>query len=154
MLSLFKKHYLILLIFHLISTGCQLKEPENKHGILFLENRSAQLEVNKNNKNDVLKLIGTPHTKSINNNNDWIYIERVLTKGDFHKFGQNVLKTNNVLVLSFDKYGILKTKSFLNKDDINQMKFSNKITENNLAKTSFVESFLSSIRSKMYSNRK
>ena len=45
-------------------------------------------------------------------NNEWIYIERVLTKGDFHKFGQNVLKTNNVLVLSFDKYGILKTKRF------------------------------------------
>ena len=154
MFLLFKKHYIYLFILLLISTGCQLKEPENKHGILFLENRSSQLLVNKNNKNDVLKLIGTPHTKSIDNSNDWIYIERILTKGDFHKFGQNVLKTNNVLVLSFDKYGILKNKNFLNKDDINQMKFSKKITENNLAKTSFVESFLSSIRSKMYSNRK
>jgi outer membrane protein assembly factor BamE (lipoprotein component of BamABCDE complex) len=154
MFLLFKKHYIYLFILLLISTGCQLKEPENKHGILFLENRSSQLLVNKNNKNDVLKLIGTPHTKSIDNSNDWIYIERILTKGDFHKFGQNVLKTNNVLVLSFDKYGILKNKNFLDKDDINQMKFSKKITENNLAKTSFVESFLSSIRSKMYSNRK
>ena len=42
---------------------------------------------------------------------DWIYIERVLTKGEFHKLGQNVLKENNVLVLTFDKYGILKIKN-------------------------------------------
>ncbi len=138
----------------IITTGCQLKEPANKHGILFLENRSNQLTINKNNKNDVIKIIGLPHVKSINNNNEWIYIERILTKGDFHKLGQNILKANNVLVLSFDKYGILKQKNLLDKDDINDLKFSKKITKNNLAKTSFVESFLSSIRSKMYSNRK
>ena len=119
-----------------------------------MENRSNQLIVNKNNKNDVIKLIGFPHIKSINNDSEWIYIERILTKGEFHKLGQNILKANNVLVLSFDKYGILKQKNLLDKDDINNLKFSKKITKNNLAKTSFVESFLSSIRSKMYSNRK
>tara|TARA_E500000178_G_scaffold356236_1_gene432671 strand:+ start:4750 stop:5214 length:465 start_codon:yes stop_codon:yes gene_type:complete len=154
MIIFFKNHLAYIIVFFLISTACQLKEPVNKHGILFLKNRSAQLNVNKDNKNDVLKLIGSPHTKSINNNNNWIYIERVLTKGDLHKFGQNVIKTNNVLVLSFDKYGILVTKNFLDKDDINKMNFSKKITENNLAETSFVEKFLSSIKSKMYSNRK
>ena len=154
MIIFFKNHLAYIIVFFLISTACQLKEPVNKHGILFLKNRSAQLNVNKDNKNDVLKLIGSPHTKSINNNNNWIYIERVLTKGDLHKFGQNVIKTNNVLVLSFDKYGILVTKNFLDKDDINKMNFSKKITENNLAETSFVEKFLSSIKSKMYSNIK
>tara|TARA_B100000900_G_C20129449_1_gene533365 strand:- start:97 stop:561 length:465 start_codon:yes stop_codon:yes gene_type:complete len=149
-----KNHnYKFLFIFFIISS-CNLKEPENKHGILFLENRSNQLIVNKNNKNDVKRIIGTPHTKSISSKDDWIYIERTLTKGDFHKLGQKVIKTNNVLVLTFDKYGILRKKLFLNKDDINKMKFSKKVTENNLAKSSFVESFLSSIRSKMYSNRK
>ena len=154
MIIFFKNHLAYIIVFFLISTACQLKEPVNKHGILFLKNRSAQLNVNKDNKNDVLKLIGSPHTKSINNNNNWIYIERVLTKGDLHKFGQNVIKTHNVLVLSCDKYGILVTKNFLDKDDINKMNFSKKITENNLAETSFVEKFLSSIKSKMYSNRK
>ena len=37
-------------------------------------------------------------------------LKEFLTKGEFHKLGQNVLKTNNVLVLNFDKYGILKKK--------------------------------------------
>ena len=67
---------------------------------------------------------------------------------------QNVLKSSNVLVLTFDKYGVLKEKRFLNKNDIKKMTFSKKETENNLSKKSFVESFLSSVKTKMYGNRK
>ena len=137
----------------LILIGCQLQEPTKTHGILFLENRSNQLTVKKYNKNDVLKLIGSPHSRSFNDEDEWIYIERVLTKGSFHKLGQNIIKSNNVLVLSFNKYGILNSKNFLNQGDLNQLSFSKSITDNDLSKKSFVESFLSSIKSKMYSNR-
>ena len=155
MINFSKFHKNITLIPLFITLVCfQLKEPVKNHGILFLENRSNQLKISQSNKNDVIKLIGNPHTISINNNNDWIYIERTLTKGSFHKLGQNVLKTNNVLVLNFDKYGILKNKVFLDKNEINKLNFSKKITENNLSKKSFVQSFLGSIKTKMYSNRK
>lgn len=148
------KHYIKILILSacIILQNCQLQEPIKNHGILFLENRSNQLNVNINNKNDVIKLIGNPHTKSINKN-DWIYIERVLTKGSYHKLGKHIVKTNNVLILTFDKYGILSNKEFLNKNDLNKLEFSKKITKNNLSKKSFVQSFLASIRSKMYRNR-
>ena len=149
----FKNHNILPAILFLILIGCQLQEPTKTHGILFLENRSNQLTVKKNNKNDVLKLIGSPHSRSFNNKDEWIYIERVLTKGSFHKLGQNVIKSNNVLVLSFNKYGILNSKNFLNQGDLNQLSFSKSITDNDLSKKSFVESFLSSIKSKMYSNR-
>ena len=107
----------------IILIGCQLQEPTKNHGIIFLKNRSESLIVNKSNKNDVLKVIGQPHSKSISNENEWIYIERVLTKGEYHKLGQNVLKTNNVLVLKFDKYGILKDKKLLNKTNKNKVNF-------------------------------
>ena len=80
-------------------------------------------------------------------------MERVLTKGDYHKLGQNVLKTNNVLVLNFDKYGILSNKIFLDKDSIKKINFSEDFTENQLTKRSFVERFLSSVRTKMYGNK-
>ena len=63
------------------------------------------------------------------------------------------MTTNNVLVLIFDKFGILKDKKFLNKEDLNELSFSNKITENDLARKSFVEKFLNSIKSKMYRNK-
>ena len=56
--------------------------------------------------------MGQPHSKSINDENEWIYIERVLSKGEFHRLGQNILKENNVLVLTFNKYGVLIEKNF------------------------------------------
>ena len=148
-----KKHFISIFIL-LFFFSCQLQEPSKKHGILFLEKKSSQLNINKHNKNDVLSILGSPHSKSINNQNKWIYLERVFSKGKMHKLGQNVLKTNNVLVLSFDKYGILDDKDFMTKEDINKLKFSEANTSNDLAKTSFIETFLNSIKSKMYSNRK
>ena len=148
-----KNHNKLLLILFFILIGCKLQEPTKSHGILFLENRSNQLVVKKDNKNDVIKLFGSPHSKSFNNDDQWIYIERVLTKGSFHKLGQNVIKSNNVLVLSFNKYGIINQKKFLDQSDLNKLSFSKDITDNDLSKRSFVESFLSSVKSKMYSNR-
>ena len=148
-----KNHNTLFLILFFILIGCKLQEPTKSHGILFLENRSNQLVVKKDNKNDVIKLFGSPHSKSFNNDDEWIYIERILTKGSFHKLGQNVIKANNVLVLSFNKYGIINQKKFLDQSDLNKLSFSKDITDNDLSKRSFVESFLSSVKSKMYSNR-
>ena len=76
-----------------------------------------------------------------------------LTKGKYHKLGKNILKTNNILVLNFDKYGVLKIKEFLDKEDLQKINFSKAKTENELTKKSFVEKFLSSIKQKMYSNQ-
>ena len=148
------KHFKILTLFALIIlNNCQLQDPSLNHGIVFLENRSEKLILNSSNKNDVLKIVGHPHSKSINNENEWFYVERVLTKGQYHKLGQHVLKSNNILVLNFDKFGILKDKRFLNKDDIKKISFSKDQTENELTQKSFVERFLSSVKAKMYGNR-
>ena len=104
--------------------------------------------------NDVIRVIGRPHSKSMENDNQWLYFERILTKGKYHKLGKHVLKTNNILVLKFDKYSILEKKELFDKDDINKIKFNKNFTKNDLSKKSFVESFLSSIKQKMYGNRK
>ena len=155
MFSCFKNHLkkkLLMLFFILI--GCQLQEPNKNHGIVFLENRAKKLIINKSNKNDVIKIIGQPHSKSIDDQDIWIYLERTLGKGKYHKLGKHILKANNTLVLSFDKYGVLTTKEIYNKEDIQKILFSKKTTENQMTKKSFVESFLSSVRAKMHRNRK
>ena len=147
-------HILIFLIISFfILNNCQFQEPSQNHGILFLENRSKKLVIKLSNKNDVLKIIGQPHSKSQNEEDQWIYIERIFTKGEYHKLGQNVLKENNVLLLSFDKYGVLIDKQFLDINDNKKVSFSEKTTENKLSKKSFVQNFLSSIRAKMYGKR-
>ena len=150
------KHHLRNTLFSIffILLGCQLQEPAKNHGILFLDNRSEKLAINKSNKNDVIKILGQPHAKTFDEEDLWIYIERTLTKGKYHKLGRHELKTNNTLVLNFDKYGILKSKDFYDKNNINKIKFSKKTTENDLSKRSFVESFLQSVKKKMYGSRK
>ena len=65
----FIKHLIkiLFLFFLIIFTGCQLQEQSNNHGILFLENRANKLVLNKTNINDTVKILGEPHTKSIEN---------------------------------------------------------------------------------------
>ena len=152
---IFFKHYiyLFLIIFFFILNGCQLQEPHKNHGIVFLENRSNKLKINESNKNDVINIFGQPHTISINNNNEWVYIERILTKGQYHKLGKTILKTNNILILNFDKYGILMSKKLFDKEAINQVNFSRDKTINKITQKSFVEKFLTSLKAKMYGNK-
>ena len=103
----FKNHKIFnCLILFVILIGCQLQEPTKNHGIVFLENRSNKLMINKNNKNDIIKIIGRPHATSFKDTDTWIYIERTLTKGSFHKLGQNVLKNNCTEVRVLDSTGL------------------------------------------------
>ncbi len=149
-----KYHSFVFLIFLIVNlVACQFQDPYKNHGITFLDNRSKKLVINKSNINDVIQILGQPHSRSISDDKLWIYIERVLTKGEYHNLGKNILKSNNVLVLEFDKYGILSSKNLMDKNDIQKLKFSQKETENQITRKSFVERFLSSVKSKMYSNR-
>ena len=137
-----------------ILSGCKIQEHLKTHGIIYLENRAEKLIVNKSNKNDTIKIFGQPQVMSDDDELTWIYLERILTKGKFHKLGKHVLKENNVLVLRFSKFGILESKKLFDKEDIKKLQFSKKTTENELGQKSFVENFLQSIKQKMYSNRK
>ena len=150
------KHFnIIYIIFFLIFLqNCSLKESNKSHGINFLENREKILVINKTNQNDVIKLIGNPHTISINDKNTWVYFERTISKGKLVKLGRDVLKKNNVLELKFDKYGVLKNKKIYTKKDMKKVKYSKSSTENNVSQQSFVGKFLSSVKQKMYGKRK
>ena len=148
-----KKTVYLILIFIFI-TSCQRNEVIKTHGISYLEKREKLIIVNVSNKNDTIQIFGQPSTKGMTNDNLWIYIERTLTRGKLTKLGKNYLKKNNVLVLEFDKYGILRKKEFYNKDKMKRLTFTKNITENEIRKENFIYSFLSSIRQKMQTKRK
>ena len=157
MFFIFKiKHFynLIFLSLIFILSNCQLKEPIKGHGINFLKNRSDQISLNQSNKNDVINILGNPHTKSIDDVNLWFYFDRKIAGGSLIKFGDTELLENNVLVLNFDKYGVVIQKEFFSKDDMKKIKYSQMKTENPVSKQSFVTSFLQSVRQKMYGKRK
>ena len=102
------------------------------------------------NKNDVRSLLGAPSTVGVVDDTVWIYIERTKTRGKLLSFGKNVTLKNNVLVLKFNNRGLLYEKKFYDKKSIQEIDFS-KEQEKGLSKeSSFIKSFLSSVRQKMY----
>ena len=151
-----RKHFIILfnVFLLLFITHCQLQEPKKTHGINFLENREKLLIVNKTNKNDIINIIGNPHSRSFITSEKWIYFERTITRGKLHKLGRNVLKKNNILELEFNKYGVLKNKKIYDKTKMKKVAYSKKKTENTVTQQSFVGKFLSSVKQKMYGKRK
>ena len=102
----------------------------------------------------MINTLGNPHTKSIDDENLWFYFDRKLASGKMMKFGDMDLLENNVLVLNFDKYGIVKQKEFYSKEDMKKIKYSEMQTENPVTNQSFVATFLQSVRQKMYGKRK
>ena len=148
------KYIYLLGIFLIFTTGCQQNEVIKTHGVSYLKKREKLIIVNQSNKNDAISILGQPSTKGMVNDNLWIYIERTRTRGKLLKLGRNYLKKNNVLVLDFDKYGILKKKEFYNKEEMNKINFAKNITKNEVRRENFIYSFLSSVRQKMLIKRK
>ncbi|MDC0059687.1 outer membrane protein assembly factor BamE [Pelagibacteraceae bacterium] len=148
------KKIISLLVFLFIFIGCAKKDVIRTHGISYLEKREKLIIVEKSNKNDAINILGQPATKGMTDNNLWIYIERSTTRGKLTKLGKDYLKKNNVLVLEFNKFGILIKKDFFDKDDMKDVKFAKTVTENKIKKENFIYSFLSSIRQKMQIKRK
>ena len=146
-----KTLYIIFLF--LILSSCSLKPVDNYHGVSFLEKKQEKLFINNSNKNDIIKTLGSPSTKSILDDDIWIYIENRKSKSSLLKLGKNIVLTNNVLVLEIDKKGILKDKKFYNIDDQNKVNFSDDKTKMS-EKDSFVYGVVSSLRQKIDSTKK
>ena len=88
------------------------------------------------------------------NDSVWIYVERTKKRGKLLKLGRDYLTKNNVLVLEFDDFGILKKKEFFRKENMNKISFAKDETANEIKKENFIYSFLSSIRTKMDTKKK
>ena len=141
------KKILILTLIFLAS--CSLNKVVQHHGVHNLEKKQSKLKINYTNKNDIITLIGPPSTKSTFDNDVFIYIERKTSSSKLTKLGKRTLLTNSVLVLEIDNSGILLSKKFYNKDDMNKIKFNEDKTNLNYSKKSFVYNFLSSLRQKI-----
>jgi len=119
------------------------------HGVPLLETKQASLIVNKSNKNDIKKILGSPSTTSKFDNDVWIYIERKQTQSKIKNLGKMKIFKNDILVLEIDNYGILKKKEFYNKDDMKNIKIVEATTEAGFKRNSFIYDFMSSMRQKI-----
>ncbi len=139
----------LLLLSLILFSSCSLNKVVQHHGVHNLEKKQTKLKINYTNKNDIIKLIGPPSTKSTFDNDVYIYIERKTSSSKLTKLGKKILLENNVLVLEVDNSGILLSKRFFDKNDMNEINFDEEITGINYSKKSFIYNFLSSVRQKI-----
>ena len=143
------KNFSLFLIIAFIFSACNLKKVEEMHGVRFLEKKQEKLTVNKSNKNDIIKLLGSPSTKSTFDNDLWIYIERKTNNSSLRELGSKRIVVNNVLLLEINNMGLLEKKEFLDLTNMQKLKFAEQTTENQYKKNTFLYDFLSSMRQKI-----
>tara|TARA_Y100000768_G_scaffold367954_1_gene331488 strand:+ start:591 stop:1052 length:462 start_codon:yes stop_codon:yes gene_type:complete len=136
---------ILILTFFLLSS-CSLDKVVQHHGVHNLEKKQSNLRINYTNKNDIIKIIGPPSTKSTFDNDVFIYIERKTSSTRLTKLGKKKLLVNNVLVLEIDNNGILLNKEFYDMSDMKKVKFDETETGINYSKRSFIYKFLNSLR--------
>ena len=140
---------IILIILAIFLTSCKLNKVVNHHGIHNLEVKSKELFVNKTNINQIRTLLGPPSSTSYFDKDILIYLERKTSNSKLLKLGKKKLIANNVLLLEVDNRGMLINKEFLDQDDLNKLKFTNKTTKTITDQESFVSRALSGVITKI-----
>ena len=140
--------FYLTVIFIFIS-NCTLNKVIKHHGVHFLEKKNQKLVIGKTNKNDIIKLLGAPSTKGAFNEELWIYMEIQSSSSKLSRLGKKKLLKNNILLLDIDSRGVLSKKVLFDKEDMNNIKFSEDTTQMSYSKNSFIYEFLYSIRQKI-----
>ena len=130
-------------------TNCSPKKVVKHHGVPFLIKKQNSLILNKTNKNDVVKILGNPSTKSLFDENMWIYIERKQTQSELKNLGKMEIYKNDVLVLEFNNLGLLKSKKLYDIKDMENIKIAKDKTETIDKNKSFLYDFMASMRQKV-----
>ena len=76
-------------------------------------------------------------------------MERKITSSEFRTLGKKKLLLNDVLVLEFNSQGMLIKKKFLSSKDMNDIKIVEGDTKILNRKSSFINSFLRSLKQKI-----
>ena len=143
------KYFYILIFFIIIN--CSGNKVSNYHGANQLESKFDKIEIDKTNKNDLLKIIGPPSSKSDFNENIWFYVERLKSNQSLIKLGTQKIKKNNILIVELNETGILKKKKLLDLENMNDIKYLENTTEKEFKNDSFLYDVFTTLREKINS---
>lgn len=141
------KYLYIIILFFVIN--CSGNKVSNHHGSKLLYSKYDKIQIKVTNKNDLIKIIGPPSSISTFDKNKWFYIERVKTNLSIFKLGKQKIKTNNILILEINQYGILENKSIINIDEMNNVKFVKTTTTKDFEDKNLLYDVFSSLREKI-----
>tara|TARA_B100001758_G_C18253974_1_gene527338 strand:+ start:36 stop:494 length:459 start_codon:yes stop_codon:yes gene_type:complete len=140
------KFYFIFIFLFIVN--CSTNKVSNNHGSISLQSKFEKININKSNKNDILKIIGPPSTISEFDENKWFYIETKKENQSLLKLGIKKIEKNYILIVEFDNRGLLQDKKILNLDDMNDIKYVKNITEKKYKQNNTIYNILQILRQK------
>lgn len=140
---------ILIFIILILLPNCSINDINKTHGSINLNKKIKKIEIDVTNKNDVFKILGPPSTTSEFDGNKWFFIEKRITNTSIRTLGREKLVSNNVLVLEFNSLGIVSNKYILDKNKMNDLKFSKNTTETDVFKKDFLYNVMSSLRQKV-----
>ena len=141
-----RKLFLFLIFF--FTLNCSINKVSNLHVFSSIDSKIDKIELNKTNKNDVRNIIGPPSSKSTFNDL-WLYVERKKTNQSLFKLGKKKISTNNLLIIEFNKMGLVKDKTLLDLNDMNDIEIADVKTQKKFDQDNFVYNLLSTLRDKI-----
>ena len=144
-----KKIVFFLLI--LVVSNCSTKKSEITHGLVNLDKKKDNIIIGKSNKNDILDIFGPPSTVSTFDEDVWIYIELKKVNQSIVKLGKKRIKKNNTLIVKFDNRSLVNEVDFIDIENLNQLKLSDKVTEKEFTTNNMLFNVLTNLREKINS---
>ena len=140
---------IFLIILFIIASGCKANKVSKNHGFISLETKFEKIQINKTNKNDLIKTIGHPSSISEFDENKWFYIERKKTNQSLFKLGIKKINKNNILIVDFNNKGLVENKKIIDLNNMNDVKYVKKITQKEFDQDSTIYNIFSSLREKI-----
>ena len=140
---------IFLIILFIIASGCKANKVSKNHGFISLETKFEKIQINKTNKNDLIKNIGHPSSISEFDENKWFYIERKKTNQSLFKLGIKKINKNNILIVDFNNKGLVENKKIIDLNNMNDVKYVKKITQKEFDQDNTIYNIFSSLREKI-----
>ena len=140
---------IFLIILFIIASGCKANKVSKNHGFISLETKFEKIQINKTNKNDLIKTIGHPSSISEFDENKWFYIERKKTNQSLFKLGIKKINKNNILIVDFNNKGLVENKKLIDLNNMNDVKYVKKITQKEFEQDNTIYNIFSSLREKI-----
>ncbi|MEK9674528.1 MAG: outer membrane protein assembly factor BamE [Candidatus Pelagibacter ubique] len=140
---------IFLIILFIIASGCKANKVSKNHGFISLETKFEKIQINKTNKNDLIKNIGHPSSISEFDENKWFYIERKKTNQSLFKLGIKKINKNNILIVDFNNKGLVENKKLIDQNNMNDVKYVKKITQKEFDQDNTIYNIFSSLREKI-----
>jgi len=146
-----KTRKIIILLIYTLLISCTLNPLIKKNGLANLSTKQESLIVGSSNKNDTIKYLGETIFKEFPDNSFWIYVE-MNEKNSY--FARKEIIKHDVLILKFDKKGVLEAKKIFDLKNFNHISYDKEFTKTFSMNETATKKFLNSMKQRIKASQK